>query len=305
MKIILVLFSFFLGSAFQAHSFQTARQLSFAGSGSLSPHGVDSLNLNPATLSLQAGFSFGGGYNFGDISEGSENTAYFAWFKDSVSSAFPTKRNKKIQKNIGGLTGFPVAAAFVFSDFEIEDQNSQSLLEFKNYTVGLSTLVAKRMSIGLTVDYFDGASGPSFRDSFFNVDVGLLYWLSPRIKIGLSGLDILTSTDVELLEEFNPQRLRLSAAYTLMQAFEVYADVERFLSGELEGDNDFGAGLEASLKEYLSFRLGLFKRQSADDVDFGLGLSFMGPKLQIHYGFRQNNGTDTFLNSVDFSMPLW
>jgi len=40
-------------------------------------------------------------------------------------------------------------------------------------------------------------------------------------------------------------------------------------------------------------------------LDFGAGLSFTGPKLEIHYGFRSNSSTDTFLNSIDFSVPLW
>ena len=297
-KIFVFVFLFF-GLSNRAICFQTARQLSFAGSGALNPNAVDALNLNPATLSMQAGFSFGGGYNFGDVSSNSSR-GYYAWFKDSVSSAFKTKRNKEIQKNMEGLSGFPVAAAFVFSKLETEDQ---SILDYTNYTLGLSTLVTRRMSFGLTLIYFDGATGQE--GSFGSVDLGLLYWFSPRLRLGLSGLDVLSTLKELVSEELKPQRVRLSAAYSISASFEFYVDAERIFSGEFDGDIDFGAGFETSPKEYFSLRLGLFKRQALDDLDFGAGISFTGPKLQINYGFRRNSGRDTFLNSIDFSIPLW
>ena len=305
LKLLLLFLSFTFLAPTSAHSLQTARQLSFAGSGGLNPNGVDAINLNPASLNIHAGFDFGGGYNFGDVTDTVENTGYYVWFKDSVSSAFQTERNKKVKKAIDGLSGFPVAAAFAYSDLKLEGENSDTVLDYTNYILGLSTLVTKRISVGITAAYFDGASGQGFKESFTNIDIGVLYWVLPSLKLGLSGLDVLTTVEERFLEELNPQRARFSAAYNVARAFVVYADVEGILSGDLEGDFNYGIGIETALKEFLSFRIGAFKNQALDAYDFGAGLSFTGPKLQIHYGFRQNNGADTFLNSIDLSVPLW
>jgi len=301
LRIVFLIFLIFPNSSL---AYETARQLSFAGTGSLNPNGVDSMLLNPAVLNIDSEISFGAGYNFGDVSGDAETKAYFLWFKDSISSAFNTKKNKAVQKKMDGMSGFPVAAALSFTNFEIENKSSNEFLDYKNYNLGLSYLTLKRMSLGMSLSYFDKARGLGFKDSFTTASVGLVYWLKPKLKIGLSGIDILNTSDQKLLEEFKASRARLSAAYNF-DFLQVYGDAERVLTGELEGDMNFGLGLETSVKEFLAIRFGLFKRQSLDKFDLGAGISFTGPKLQIHYGFRQNSETDTFLNSIDFSMPLW
>ena len=162
------------------------------------------------------------------------------------------------------------------------------------------------MSLGLALSYFDGVGGQEgFKESFTTVDVGVLYWLRPKLKLGLSGLNLLTTIEGAALKELNPQRVRVGVAYSMAETFQMYADLEQVLSSELKDDIHYGFGVETFFKKYFSLRFGAFKRPSLGDLDLGTGLSFMGPRLQIHYGFRQNRDKDTFLNSIDFSIPLW
>lgn len=301
MKFSLLFIIIFLGSL-NLQAYQTARQLSMAGAGGLMPHGVDGLKYNPATLNLKTELSVGGGYFFGDSSAQSDDRAYFGWMKDNISSSFATKENQKDLEDLEGLDGFPLAAAFVYSDFRRRGLSSEN---FTEYTLGLSSVVLKRLSVGGSVTYFDSLRTPGFKESYFTFNLGALYWLTQKLRVGLSGRDLINSSDIKVVENSLSQKLRLSVAYSLNSFFDIYVDGENHLSGALEGKTDFGGGFETKLQEFFAFRFSGYQRSVEKSVDFGFGLSFLGPKLKLHYGLLLNADSDQTLHTVDFAMPFW
>lgn len=295
-------FTFIFLFAANLQAYQTARQISMAGAGGLMPYGVDGLKYNPATLNLKTELAVGGGYLFGDSSADTNDRAYFGWMKDNISSSFPTKENQKDLNDLEGLEGFPLAAAFVYNDFKRTGLNPQS---FTEYTVGLSSIVMERLSLGGSVTYFDGFRTSSFQDSHFTFNLGALFWVTQNLKVGLSGRDLLNTSSVEEIEENLSQKLRLSTVYSLNSFFDIYLDGEHHFSGALDGETDFGGGLETRVREFVAFRVAAYQRSVEKSVDFGFGLSFLGPKLQFHYGLRLNADSDQALHTVDFILPFW
>jgi|GEM_PF-6687001 len=291
-----------------SYAFETARQLSFSGGGALNPEGIDALLLNPASLNIKTDLSFGGGYHLGDAQKDQDVSAYYAWLKDSVSSSFVSRENNMTLKKIKDHRGFPVAAAFSFGKTKLDRNTavlSPSVLEFTSYNLSLSSLVNQKLSFGFTYSYLRNIKGQQISESSFsNFYFGLVYQVNSRFKFGLSSIDFFNTSDDDFIDESYAHKMRLSASYAL-DSIKLYADVQRYMTGVDEDDLDFGLSLESFLKEFVSFRLSAFKRQRFKDPNFGAGISFTGPRLQLNYGFSFNQEEESFRHSVDFSVPLW
>lgn len=294
-----LLFFYILFSSYVSDASYTARQTAFAGSGALSQNSIDGMIYNPASLSLESGLDFGLGYNSEILEQTSNSRNAYAWVKDSIFGAFKTSYNRQKRKDFNKDEGMPLAAAFSFQD------QKEATFKSKNYQLGLSKVLKKRWSAGLLIKYFDGSLRNLNTDySFWTADVGFVYWMRPKWIVGLSGRNILdykAETAAGLARE--DEKIRLSSSYTLTRFFKVLTDAE--VKADKFSDVDFGVSLETKPVEQFGLILGAFRQAVSESVDFGLGLSFLGPRLSAHYGFKWNTETKDQIHSIDLRLPLW
>lgn len=298
MKLALLVLSVLFFPNILFASFQTARSLSFAGAGGVSAEAVDAaFLLNPATLSLKTSLESGAGFNRGDFLENQDQRQYYFWAKDSVSSAFKTRRNNRARRRLKDAEGFPFAAAFAYEDTRL--RGALGRVDYKIYHVALSKVFLKRLSLGTAFRYIDGERG--FHNFYGNL--GAVWKFSKRLDFGLSWLNFAKKQNLQELVLEQDEALRLGASYKVNGLAVVYLDLERGLEEGLK-KTSYGAALEIKVRKYFAFRLAGFHKAIEDSLDLGLGLSFLGPKLNAHYGFRQDLDSRAALHSVDFSLPF-
>lgn len=271
--------------------FNTARTLGFADVGSVNASS-SGLNMkhNPAALSLNADLEFGAGYGRGELLTDIDQKVYYAWAKDSISSSFKTKRNNAVKGSMGQEKLFPFAAALMFNKYKIDQA------DYKSYQLSISRVLGRKLSFGGTVKRLDGELLGSDFEKWVG-DLGVVYRKSKKIHGGLSWINLNGSDDFE-------ERLRLGGAFYVSELARLFFDVDYSLE-DVSDEWSFGGGFEAQLREFFAFRSGYFLGGSSKPNCLGLGFSFMGPKLKIHYGVKVEMDSKAALHSVDFSLPLW
>ncbi len=290
MKSLALIFLFYSVSAFP--QIDTARSLGFAGAGSMNAESVG-LNMmhNPAALSLNADLEFGAGYGDGALAADIDQKGYYGWAKDSLSSAFRTRRNRMVRNSVGSeQESFPFAAAVAFGDYRTDQK------KYKTYKLSVSRVLTRRISFGGSVNYLDGRSFGQSLDKWQG-DLGLVFRKSKKVYLGLSWLN-LNSND-ELAE-----RVRAGGGFYFSRLMSIFVDVDYSLE-DVEDEVSFGGGFEAKIRKFFAFRSGYFVGSGDNEDHLGLGVSFMGPRLKMHYGVRVEMDSRAALHSVDFSLPLW
>lgn len=271
--------------------FNTARTLGFAGAGSVNAESTGlAMTQNPGALSLNADLEFGAGYGRGELATNIDQEGYYLWSKDSMSSSFGTKRNQRVKNSIGKQDSFPFAAAVMFMDYKTDQA------DYKAYQLSVSRVLKRRFSLGASAKYFDGEISNQVL-SKWSGDLGLVYKRSKRLNLGLSWINMGKHEDIE-------ERLRLGALMRLSMLASLFIDADYSLES-IAKKWSFGAGFEAKIRELFSFRAGYFVG-AGNKADFlGVGASFKGPRLKIHYGVKIEMDSKAALHSVDFSLPLW
>lgn len=284
-------FVIFLLFSVKVFSFESAKNLGFAGSGSVNAWSTGlSMEHNPAALSLNADLEFGVGYLNGELPEDFDQSGYYGFVKDSLSSFFPSRRNRRVKSAAGSPESFPFAAALSFDERKTDSSDARS------YQLSLSRVWRKKISVGSSVRYTDGnGSGGALQK--WSGDLGAVYKSSKRLQFGLSWINVNSSSSLE-------ERVRFGAGFNALKLVKAFFDVEYSLE-DIEDEISFGGGFEAKIKKFFAFRGGYFA-SGGDRPDYiGVGVSFKGPKLQVHYGAKIDADTKAALHSVDFLLPLW
>ncbi|MGH1467460.1 MAG: hypothetical protein ACRBBP_01075 [Bdellovibrionales bacterium] len=290
MKSLAFILLFYSTNAFS--QIDTARTLGFAGVGSMNAESVGlNMMLNPAALSLNADLEFGAGYGDGELSLDLDRKGYYGWAKDSLSSAFQTRRNRAVRNSVASeQESFPFAAAFMFGDYKTDQK------KYKSYKLSVSRVLTRRISLGGTVNYLDGRSFGQSLDKWQG-DLGLVFRQSDKVYLGLSWLNLNSNDELE-------ERLRAGGGFYFSKLLRFFVDVDYSLE-DTEDELSFGGGFEAQIRKFFAFRSGYFVDSGDGEDHLGLGVSFMGPRLQLHYGVRIEMDSKAALHSVDFSLPLW
>lgn len=290
MKSLVFVILFFSVSAFS--QVETARTLGFAGVGSVNAESVGlSVMYNPAALSLNADLEFGAGYGKGELPLDIDSKGYYGWAKDSLSSAFQTRRNKMVRNAVASeQESFPVAAAIVFGDYKTDQKR------YKSYKLSLSRVLTRKLSFGGSVNYLDGKSLGQKLDKWQG-DLGLVFRQSKKVYLGLSWLNLNSNDEAA-------ERLRAGGGLYFSKLMHIFVDLDYSME-DVEDKLSFGGGFEAKIREFFAFRSGYFIGSGDDEDRLGVGVSFMGPRLRLHYGVRIEMDSKAALHSVDFSLPLW
>lgn len=280
---------------------ETARARSFIGAGSVSDYIMDGAFLNPASLSLNGTLAYGGGYNDGYRGEGDHETSFHGWVADSLNGAFNSADVYEKRSELQDMKGFPVAASLSY----LSSKTTGAFpLRFKSYGLNFSKVVMKKLSLGLYLNAFDAdeRGGLNRAEFSWSGGVGLIYQATNYLNLGLSGQNLFDTGDQIKIEELGKEKsLQAGLSYKLRDFFKIFADINYNLEEET---SYIVAAFESRMNAYGALRLSLGYDELVEDMRLGAGLSFMGPKLQMHYGVAVDLDSKSALHSVDFSLPL-
>jgi len=158
-----------------------------------------------------------------------------------------------------------------------------------------------RLSVGVNVKYVTMNMGIKevFHDNFsgWGGDVGLLYRLYPKLKLGLMIYDIMNTSLSRIKGPIYKRNLRLGAAYQLFNNLLMATDLDDRLHLAAEW---------WPFKRLLALRGGIqqdFFTEERMICSFGLGLDipFRGQRLRFDYAFSD---TPTLLNTHRYSLSF-
>lgn len=285
--------------------FQTTRSMGFVGAGSVSSAAMDGFASNPASIAIKADLVWGGGYIDGYRNEEDHQRSYYGWFVDSLFGALDSDKAAERNDLVGDVKGAPFAASFSYFSSKT---TGPVPMDFDEYTLGFGKVFGQRLTLGFSASAYDmDLRQTSLSEYFWTGSVGAIYKISRLINIGISGVDLLETADVDTLGELEPiPRVRLGFSYGHPNFYSFFIDLEHFLEN-LPGRDElsWAVGIESKAADFFSIRLGVGHDQFRDELRYGAGLSFLGPRLKVHYSAQLEDESKEILHSVDFSMPLW
>lgn len=285
----------------QAVFMETARSRSYIGGASLSDYVMDGAFINPAALSLNGVLAYGGGFTDGYKGEADHEKSFYGWVAESLNGSFNTQELIENRSELMSSRGFPLAAAFSY----LKSKTTGALpLRYESYGLNLSKTYGRRLAFGLYFNAFDAQERGGVRGTEFSWSGGLgaLYRFSNNMNFGVSGQNLFDTGDRIKLKNLgkNP-KVQAALSYKFKDFFKVFAD----LSYDLETEKSYLVGaFESKTGKFFAFRLSVGYDELIEDMRLGFGLSFAGPKLQLHYGLAVEAESGSALHSVDFSLPL-
>jgi hypothetical protein len=291
-----VSFSFFIilimmTSVCSKASYEGAVSTGLGGTGVASVDPLESQLLNPSALVHLRGMTFGVGSNtaYYDL----QNKSY-AWhltfFENSVDSQIPSGFGY-IQEN-----GIINDISYTHRDFYI------SAAEFLGPYVALG-LSGKQRSSVYSVETLDSET-QAFTQ--MNGTLGLLFTPSVNLGFGFTASNFINN-QAEI-----PNGLRLSRTFGLGTTY-IFADFLRFRLDYLwpivksdEVSPSIHGGFESFFTEWVAFRAGVTKKTNISDINYSIGLGFIGPRFQINYGYEElKTLPKQSQHSFDLVLPFW
>jgi hypothetical protein len=251
-----------------------------AGSGRAAVEATEAPSLNPAAISYMHGYFFNSGY-----SALATGNSFSASFTDNLPDTMIPSSLMYRQSNI------KTAAK---KDWTVQD-----------FHFSAANFLGDNFSLGFAFNHrIDSLNNNKYAQT--NMSVGTIADLTPALSLAF------VFDNIADPQPDTPQDLRLKPGTSVGLSY----NFRRFLRLRLDlespsGSNSFShptvsTGLESYFNRWLVLRLGARKETEAKLDRYGGGLSFIGPKFAIHYGYLNSpQDENETRHAVDLAIPIW
>ncbi len=156
------------------------------------------------------------------------------------------------------------------------------------------TLLESRMGLGIGVHYTKFNHGQN-RTSNMNVDFGFIFLLTKKTLLGGTGYNLIGDTN-----GFNTRSIDLGIRHTMWDFFSATFDFEHRFSKK----TTFTGALELLYKNGIMITLSGQKNMYLNNIYWGMGLGYVGPKLSVIYG-TMNAATGPYSFAHSFSLRVF
>jgi len=182
--------------------------------------------------------------------------------------------------------------------------NSQDL-EQHQLQLNVAKSLFSWLSLGLSVKTLWGELN-SQSDQSWDSQIGVLFLLRKNLILGLSVDQIFESSFFQTFQKNEPLRhYSLGLSYEFIPNFEFKTEISSFESQESFKRPELKVGFENQLNSFFALRFGYANRLLSASQSVHAGLSFTGPKLQVHLGTRLNITQMRWLHGIDLNLGLW
>lgn len=255
------------------------------GTGRASVSAADGLFLNPSAVALANSFEMDIYYRDGSLDQGAQETMWGITMMDNstdvvVPGAITYMQNRRHFSGIG-------------------------YVDEKYWRGTVGKFWSKGLAFGFSVDYLNQRDQDKQKFTQWDSSMGASLHATKSFSAAITYNQFLDA-DSEI-----PEHLRLQPSfgfglrYKYQSIIEVLVDSEKQILGRGRERWSSGAGLRTFLGDFFGFSLGTRQNGPSKTELYSLGLSFLGPKMQIHYAFEMDADESKYgMHSVDLRMPF-
>ena len=155
-------------------------------------------------------------------------------------------------------------------------------------------LLSNRMGLGVGLHYTKFNHGVT-RTSNMNVDFGFIFLLTKKTLLGGTAYNLIGDNN-----GFNTRSIDLGIRHTMWDFFSATFDFEHRFSKK----TTFTGALELLYRNGLMITLSGQKNMNLDNIYWGMGLGYVGPKISIIYG-TMNAATAPYSFAHSFSLRVF
>lgn len=263
--------------------------------------GTISTYYNPALSAFQEGYVLHGSYAFLSLDRKFNQVSYTQTLRIYDKEAAVYEAEPGVQSISGISVGWINAGDGTIQGYDSDGRPTEELSVFENqFYVNFGTRFSDRLAVGFNAKFYYSGLYEGVTSSGFGVDVGILYQLSPTLRVALIAQELLSKYKWDTSDLYGPQRgnatedpfariYRAGIGYTLPREYGIVsAEVEM-----IDGDSYLGrVGVEVPVVKQITLRGGVERLDFSDrgiDPRPTFGFSVTQPVAQlepvIHYAF--------------------
>jgi hypothetical protein len=262
--------------------------------------GTVSTYYNPALSAFQEGHVLHGSYSFLALGRVLNQVSYTQMLRIYNKEANIYAAEPGVQSISGVSLSWINAGDGEIQGYDSDGFKTEMLSVFENqFAVNFGTRFSDRLAVGFNAKFYYSGLYEGVTSSGFGLDVGILYTLSPSLRIGLVAQELMTKYKWDTSELYGPQSgnstedpfariYRAAVGYTLPSDYGIAAVEVDMIDDVLLGR----LGLEVPVAENIWLRGGVERLDFSDagiDPRPSFGFSISQPVAQmrpiIHYAF--------------------
>ena len=262
--------------------------------------GTVSTYYNPALSAFQEGHMLHGSYSFLALGRVLNQVSYTQMLRIYNKEANIYAAEPGVQSISGVSISWTNAGDGEIQGYDSDGFKTEMLSVFENqFAVNFGTRFSDRLAVGFNAKFYYSGLYEGVTSSGFGLDIGILYTLSPSLRIGLVAQELMTKYKWDTSELYGPQSgnstedpfariYRAAVGYTLPNDYGIAAVEIDMIDDVLLGR----LGLEVPVAENIWLRGGVERLDFSDagiDPRPSFGFSVSQPVAQmrpiIHYAF--------------------
>lgn len=262
--------------------------------------GTVSTYYNPALSAFQEGHMLHGSYSFLALGRVLNQVSYTQMLRIYNKEANIYAAEPGVQSISGVSISWTNAGDGEIQGYDSDGFKTEMLSVFENqFAVNFGTRFSDRLAVGFNAKFYYSGLYEGVTSSGFGLDLGILYTVSPSLRIGLVAQELMTKYKWDTSELYGPQSgnstedpfariYRAAVGYTLPNDYGIAAVEVDMIDDVLLGR----LGLEVPVAENIWLRGGVERLDFSDagiDPRPSFGFSVSQPVAQmrpiIHYAF--------------------
>jgi hypothetical protein len=262
--------------------------------------GTVSTYYNPALSAFQEGHMLHGSYSFLSLGRVLNQVSYTQMLRIYNKEANIYAAEPGVQSISGVSISWTNAGDGEIQGYDSDGFKTEMLSVFENqFAVNFGTRFSDRLAVGFNAKFYYSGLYEGVTSSGFGLDIGILYTLSPSLRLGLVAQELMTKYKWDTSELYGPQSgnstedpfariYRAAVGYTIPNDYGIAAVEVDMIDDVLLGR----FGLEVPVAENIWLRGGVERLDFSDagiDPRPSLGFSVSQPVAQmrpiIHYAF--------------------
>lgn len=255
------------------------------GAGVASVEVAESTFLNPATLAHAPTFVGG------------------LFYQDGWSEGINHQTQLAVNL-IDNSEGVIVPGSFAFVQ-ERKNYPGLESVNAKKWNVSFGNFIVPQLAMGFSIHYLEMET-PTKKFDQLNMTSGILWNPHPDWGFGIVYYNLFTPSEKTPLYFRDLKKITLGATFIASEFLHFRLDFSQLLQENLDKKLQIKGGMESFLSRYIVLRLGWRTDQLLERDSLTAGLSFIGPRFTLDYGYQKSQNADErgALHSVDMTLPF-